>query len=249
MQPGGDGVIYTLLPFLLWHYVEGRMELVNFEQDDYRKMAASGKCPHCSVAAFFPQSVIYLEKPVSRDGNRWEQRAASICECSSCKQFILVVGIRTTPAGGSLDSTTQGVKAPFSLVGVFPIGKPNEAVDKSVPKGVAEDFKEAQRCYFIKANRATAIMCRRSLETSTADLGAQGKNLRAKIDDLSSKGRITQVLRDFAHHLRATGNLGAHDPSVGAISRKDAADVLQFTQQYLDHIYVLPAKLKSKKKP
>lgn len=243
MQHIGFDVIRNLSPFYVWHYGDCAMEIVNFPQDKFTKIAVSGACPHCSVTSFFQPVQIHMEKPVTK-GNAWEQRAASICECCNCKQFILVVGVRITGTGVSLDNTGN-VNSAFTFIGAFPMGKPNDAADESIPEGVREDFKEAKRCHFIQAYKATVIMCRRVLESSADDLGAKGASLREQIDDLFKTGKITQSLRDFAHHLRMTGNKGAH-ADVDSVSAEDAADMIQFTNQHLDFVYVMPAKLKAR---
>jgi hypothetical protein len=236
-------------PLYIWHHDGGAMEIINFPQQKFSEMAASGTCPHCSVNSHFRQVAIHREVPLMiPEQNIWRQRAASICECVSCKQFILVIGTRSSKPGRQLDPNGQ-VEAAFVLNDVFPIGKPNDKVDESVPAGVAADFKEAQRCYFIEAYKATVTMCRRAIQSSVNNQEADGKSLIHQIDDLFKSGKITEALKNFAHHVRMTGNEGAHPDKDGLWDtvKDDASDMIEFTQQYLDHIYVMPSKLKARK--
>lgn len=238
MQYIGLAPIQGLMPFFVWQH-GGAMEIVNFPDVKYDKIGATGECPHCKARAYFRPVANHLElaSPKDSNGPQCTQRAACACQCEGCKGFILVVGIRDLPNSLAF--------APFKLLAVYPLGTPNEQVGDGVPSDVADDFKEAQRCYFIRAYKATVIMCRRALQSSADEQQAKGATLQEQINDLHTAGKITKALQEFAHHLRMTGNKGAHS-DVGKISADDALDMLQFTQQYLDHVYIMPAKLKAR---
>jgi len=151
------------------------------------------------------------------------------------------VGIRSINVGHSA----------YSLEHFFPIGSPNDTVDAAVPKAIREDFAEALRCEFIHSYRAAVVMCRRAIQSSAMELDAQGARLVDQIDDLFAKGRITEPLKTFAHEIRLTGNDGAHPDKDGLadVQEKDAADIIEFTREYLHHVYVLPKKLKDRQAP
>ena len=145
----------------------------------------------------------------------------------------------------------------------YPLGKPDDNVDEAVPPKIAADFKEALRCNWIDAWKACVVMCRRAVQSSALGLGApKGKKLTHQIDDLFAKGKITEPLKDFAHEVRLTGNLGAHpgDDSENKtdlldvddledVTKRDADDIILFTREYLHHVYVMPAKLKAQRTP
>lgn len=239
--------LVELAPFHFWPYNGGEMKIVNFEQQKFAEMSVSGECPHCSVASHFKQVVLHRETPIfTANANRFDQRAASVCECASCKQFVLVIGTRTSATGAHL--LDGHVNAPFVLVAAYPIGKPKDAVDKNVPREVAEDFREAQRCHFIESYKASVVMCRRAIQSSAIALQAKGGRLIDQIDDLFKTGKITEPLKDFAHEVRLTGNDGAHPDkdNLTGIVESDSLDMIEFTQEYLHHVYVMPAKLKAR---
>jgi hypothetical protein len=128
----------------------------------------------------------------------------------------------------------------------YPLGKPDDSVDELVPCEIASDFSEAIRCKWMRAYRATVLMCRRSLQVSCDLEKAQGKDLFKQIDDLASKGRITATLQKMAHRIRLLGKLGAHGDYLDideTITQKDAADAVTFMKHYLEHVYILPGKL------
>src|SRR5260370_13990863 len=163
----------------------------------------------------------------------------SAARCQSCKNFVLVDGVR--PAG---NQACQSVT-------VYPFGKANEIVDAEVPASVSEDFKEALRCHFIRAHRAVVVMCRRAIQQSAIELKANGSKLINQIDDLFRNGKITESLKDFAHEVRLTGNDGAHPDKDGLsdVTEIDANEIIEFTREYLHHVYVMPAKLAARKAP
>jgi hypothetical protein len=133
----------------------------------------------------------------------------------------------------------------------YPLGKPNDSVDLTVPEKIAEDFREALRCQWIRAFKATVAMCRRAIQASALEKGAsRNKKLDKQIDQLATKGTITEALRQMAHQVRLTGNVGAHPDKDGLadVAEEDANDIVQFTREFFHHVYVMPAKLKAHRK-
>jgi len=138
----------------------------------------------------------------------------------------------------------------FCLEAVYPLGKPNDEVDPAVPLDISADFREALRCQWIRAFKGTVTMCRRAVQGSVLVEGATGGRLIDQIDDLFKKGRITESLRDMAHEIRLTGNIGAHPDEDGLkdVSEQDADDMIEFTREYFHHVYVMPNKLETRRK-
>jgi hypothetical protein len=236
-------VLAALSPFYVSAY-NGAMQIVNFPEHQFNQMGASGECPHCKATSYFRPLATCFETPKlahTGHGQVHRQRAASACQCESCKEFVLVVGTR--------DSSNN---APFSLIAVYPLGKPNDTIAPEVTnKDVAEDFKEALRCHWIRSYRASVVMCRRAIQSSAIDLKAKGGRLIDQIDDLFASGKITEALKEFAHEVRLTGNDGAHPDKDGLadVVEQDSFAIIEFTREYLHHVYVMPAKLRARKTP
>lgn len=214
----------SLLQFPIPRY-STYMEIVNFPPG-FQEVGAGGICPHCAVNSYFkPVGVPY------RDPSN-----TTICnaaQCQTCKNFVLIVGVR------------QG-QGEYRLRYFYPLGKPNDRVDAAVPPRIAEDFKEALRCQWIDAYKATVTMCRRVIQASCLEQKAdKAKRLVAQIDELAAKGTITQPLREFAHAVRLEGNDGAHPDPDGLenVTAADAEDIISFTREYLHHVYVMPEML------
>ena len=69
--------------------------------------------------------------------------------------------------------------------------------------------------------------------------------LHLQIDEMAKKGLITEPLRQWAHEVRLGGNDGAHPDKDGLkdVSPQDADEIIEFTTQFLHHVYVMPAAL------
>ena len=212
------------------------MQIVNFHETNNNQLGASGFCPHCGSQSYFHPVATHIE----RTGGNPPVKGVSAAKCQSCKNFVLVIGYRHTD------------DAPFNLSQVYPLGRPNDTVAAEIveaAQGVAEDFAEALRCQWIKSYKGCVVMCARAVQGSAIGLGATKKRLTDQIDELFALGKITQALKDFAHEVRVTRNLGAHPDKDGLedVAEQDANDIVEFTREYLHHVYVMPAKLKARR--
>lgn len=218
----------------VWQCYNGDMEIVNFPPS-HTQVGARGVCPHCSHLSYFqPVTSPYID-PADHG-----LRICNAAQCQSCKGYILAVGKRGA-AGQN----------PYNLEACYPLGKPNDRVDQAVSPGIAGDFREALRCQWIKAYKATVAMCRRAIQASALEKGASTrKKLIEQIDELADKGIITTFVKEMAHEIRLIGNVGAHPDEDGLadVTEADAGDIVEFTREYFHHVYVMPAKLKARRK-
>jgi hypothetical protein len=136
---------------------------------------------------------------------------------------------------------------PDRIIDYYPKRAPK--LDDSIPKDVAEDYAEALRCYDISANKASAAMCRRALQTSVIEKGARKDRLEKQIDELFEKEVITKEIRDWAHEIRLTGNIGAHpdEDGLATVTPAEAKELIDFMEEYLKYVYIMPAKVASKR--
>lgn len=115
---------------------------------------------------------------------------------------------------------------------------PNQGmrVNPSAPKPIRQAYEEASRCFRSGAYAAAAIMCRRTLEGICEVHSAKARNLAKSLEKLKSDGTIDARLFEWADELRIAGNEAAHD--VNAVtSKRDAADMLEFTNAILDYLF------------
>jgi hypothetical protein len=190
----------------------------------------TGTCPHCDAKAAFPTVGKAFDE--TNSGGR-TTRTIGAARCIACRQYIL--GIIKYIEGR--DSYYWGYETHY------PLGKPNDDVSESVPEGSRLDFQEALRCRWVNAFNATIEMCRRAIESSCIQLGADPKLvLNDMIEWVHKQGKITTPLKDMAHKIKLGGNRAAH-PSDKTLTKDDADAVIEFTREYFQHVYVMPAKM------
>lgn len=205
------------------------MQIVNFPETGYVHIGASGTCPHCGVQS--------LLQPIATIFEQAYNKMVSAVRCQNCKGYGVVIGARNS-AGN-----------PCWMVAFYPSGQPNDKVDENVPTAIRNDFTEALRCDWIRAYKGCVVLCARAIQASAIALGAKKKKLTDQIDELFALGKITEALKDFAHEIRVTRNLGAHPDKDGLeeVDENDSRDIISFTREYLHHVYVMPALLAARK--
>jgi hypothetical protein len=112
----------------------------------------------------------------------------------------------------------------------------DKRMSHSIPEQIQKAFQEAAICYKSKSHTAAAIMCRKALEGICNDHNVKSGNLAARVKDLKVQGIIDNRLYEWAEALRIFGNEAAHDVNV-TVSRRDAKDILEFTEALLEYIY------------
>jgi hypothetical protein len=236
IQPRGSGFFQFLERYLavLWKDWPKEMKLSSLELNGPNAhLCLSGECPHCRAKAAF----ISVTTPLVEDIGDYDHRVIAAAKCLACNDFILAI-LKTVPVNSNARQ--------FVYDRHYPLGKPDDSVSDDVPSEIREDSKEALRCHWIGAFKATVLMCRRSLQVSCDREGAQGKDLFSQIDDLAANQRITDPLKKMAHRIRLLGKRGAHGDFSDiddTISEQDAADAIKFMRHYLEHVYELPARL------
>jgi hypothetical protein len=208
-----------------------------------------GSCPHCGDKVSFSKTQDHQYAESVKDQPEWG-RWYPIMRCAGCLGFILaVLRVKETRAQTKYSDGHYEVTAREMIYEThYPAGSPDDLVDNAVPVNIADDFKEAIRCRWVNAYNATAEMCRRAIQSSCLQLGANPQaNIRDQIDHVHSRGKITTPLRDLAHKIRLGGNRGGHpprDPSNDTpLTANEADAVIAFTRHYLDHVYVVPHQL------
>lgn len=226
------------------------MDLTVLDKDK-NKFSLNGVCPHCRRDSVF--MIVAGPYTEHTDAFRYVYLHCAAMRCQGCLEFIL-----------GLVGETRGKT--FEYMEHYPLGKPDDSVDKNVPKNIAADFAEAKRCLWVESYKATVAMCRRSVEASCKHLGATGKDLEKKIDNLASQDKITESLKQMAHAVRVSGNRGLHgkkkaigqpDESAGedaalvddldTFGEAEAKAMIAFTEQFFYHVYAMPALLEQYK--
>jgi hypothetical protein len=216
--------LLQMTAIFLWKDWRKEMEISSVKEND--TFVLTGECPHCgNAAAFTPVTTAWIER-----ANNWPFRAIEACRCIACNEYILGIICK--------DRADRWVYQVH-----FPLGKPDDSVSDEIPDEIKPDFQEALRCRFVDCYNATIEMCGRALEASCIEQGAPKDAVLSKmIDWVHAQGKITTPLKDMAHKIKLGRNRAAHPSSMNLIA-DDADAVIEFTQQYFHHVYVMPARM------
>ncbi|MCZ2079666.1 MAG: DUF4145 domain-containing protein [Bryobacterales bacterium] len=118
---------------------------------------------------------------------------------------------------------------------VYPYG--GGAPNPELPERLQSALQEARRCYQAKAYTATALLCRRTIETLCVDRGVKEQNLAAALAKMRDRNLIDGSLFEWADGLRLAGNRAAHDVT-SDVSWEDARDLVEFTEALLEYVIV-----------
>lgn len=203
--------------------VQLEIEFVGSGKD--KRYAVRYRCPWCGENSRIPAS---YGVPLSNH----DLAFLVVCEASFCRRPAMVLAHQVVnPYEGTVEHI-HGME-------VHPSPRPGYR-EKGVPPDIARDFQEALACQAAGFNYAAALVARRVLQATAREvIGGEGANLAAEINAIPA-GRISDTLRDSAHHVRFVGNDAAH---ANSISSDDVEHLIVFTEQLLDALYVQPAVL------
>ena len=118
---------------------------------------------------------------------------------------------------------------------------------EGLPDEIQADRREAWSCYYGGDYRAAVIMGRAAIQRTVRLKQAQGAGLKAEINDLATRGLITQPLKEWADESRIAGDDAAHPDALGKVTAEEAKESLDFMDAFLDHAVALPAKRDARK--
>ncbi len=177
-------------------------------------------CPHCKARCQFN---LIVNDNQCLDDNSYQ--APWVCQ--NCNGFII---------------TKRQFKDSWDSIRIFPLVKikPKIKIDK-LPDNIRNDYLESLEDYSNGCYTSSVIMCRRVIQQSCVEKGANKENLFDQIEEL----KIDDNLKKLAHKLRFWGNRGAHpDILLGEkIEEKDAKVAIDFTEKFLQYVYVIPKEI------
>lgn len=124
------------------------------------------------------------------------------------------------------------------------VNKPVEHFELSyLPKSVAEDFGEALICYSQNCWNAFAAMCRRTLQSSTQELGTEGSTrVQKQIKDLHEMGVVDDDVFSQLQIIMVSGHDGAH-PHLPKLNEERSAVLLELMKDALYQLFIRKAKI------
>lgn len=193
----------------------------------------SGTCPRCGrVAQFTSVQTLVLKRQISFAANRAVERAV-VLECQGCQECTVVIELyRSGSAQGLHWWPMPGFDAP-DVAGV--------------PDDVANAYNEGSRCISVNAPNAAVAMFRTAIahivQEKGSDTAKAERDLYHRIDRMAKEGALFSGFGEWAHHVRNTGNAGAHGEKFEPISVHQASELQRFVSQLINFLYVQPAQL------
>ena len=188
-------------------------------------------CPHCLTEriAFYFQS--QTKKPNS-------DCYTLFFYCGNCFKGVCVTsqyGITDRNAGNYNHFIRE----------IYPEPKKPEA-PKHTPENVAKHLVAAKFNLNAGQYETAAQAARTAIEVACNNIGASGKTLFNKIDNLKANHSITPDLAKWAHQVRIIGKTAAHD--LDDIAKIDAEDAVAFAEMFSMYLFMLPGMLKERAK-
>ena len=193
----------------------------------------SNVCPYCAKIVSFAWTALseaggnldtYLRCYFKDNFHIW-----AVGQCPNCNECVLIKGF----------SESNREIIPKNIY-PYPLPSP---VDHRIPEKIKKDLEEAKLCFSVGAINASVGMCRKALQRACKEKGAVKKELYEQIDEIATKGVISADLKELAHSVRFIGNDGVH-PNDDEVTKEDAEEILNLAEQFLDIIFVAPAKVK-----
>jgi len=119
---------------------------------------------------------------------------------------------------------------------------PAKDLDKDIPDGINLIIEEANKVKQI-SSLAYVILIRKVLEEVCKERGIREKNLEKKLEKLVESESLPTIFIEATSKLRLLGNIGAHASKID-ITGDDATLIEEFILALVEHIYVLPSKVK-----
>ena len=207
----------------------------------------SGLCPRCmkrssfeslgSIPVTFEKDVISHHPDGQISNPHVEQ--ATVLLCRHCRHGIVVV--EEEYVGGVHHSQSRGGSVTWRGIHWWPL--PGAMISPDVPVRIGHAFDESVRAASAGRPRASAVMACRTLEAIADERGATDSTLAARLQSLTSTGKLHPSLTDWAKEVRLVGNRGAHFDPIEDVSPEDAKQLIGFVCELLRYVYELPAEL------
>lgn len=200
----------------------------------------SGKCPRCGRVSNFDLVQTETLRKQLFGGKRLEEldvERVSVLSCQGCFGKSVVVESRTKRE----DDSWYGV-----------VWWPAVHLDDlkgatGVPSEIAATYSEGVRCVTIQAPNAAVAMFRTSLAQiieEKASATAKAKNtLFSRIEQMVAEKTLWESFGEWAHHIRDTGNAGAHGEKFDPVTTEQAAELQRFIRELINFLYEQPARL------
>jgi len=186
-------------------------------------------CPFCSEKGDFSVAS-HSEK---KKPNSEKKLNFDTLKCGNCAGYVM-----------TLWSANSGFRSRLHDFRVLPWPLSIDSHPEHWPEEVGRYWLQAKRNLIGENWDAAALMARSSLQVALRDNGAKGSTLKKEIEDLSSKGILPPIMKDWSDNVRELGNESAHPkPGQPPTELRDAKDIVNFLDFLLEYLYTLPHRI------
>lgn len=191
------------------------------------------KCPHCGVQSNISAISIPRYEYLVRFT---PERVGIVYRCDSCNEPIFL-RFMFRP---DFSNSRAEILEPYEEV-----ERAKETFEfKYLPDEVQQDFQEALTCYSSLAYNGFAAMCRRTIQSVCADLGAEGSDkMLNQLKDLKEMAQIDDATFTVLKQIVIDGHDGAH-PHLPKLNPQRAGILLELMKDVLYQLYIRKGKLK-----
>jgi hypothetical protein len=178
------------------------------------------RCPHCSVANPFLNSLHHFE---TTDHQGRNQRRWRIYGCGSC--------------GGVVSAWGSNFDQPVG--GYFPT---SPDIDAEIPDRPRTFLQQAQES--LHAPAGAVMLCASGVDAMLKIKGYTEGSLYSRIEKAAADHLITPDMAAWAHEVRLDANDQRHaDQAVALPNQQDAIRVLDFANALAEFLFVLPSRV------
>lgn len=187
------------------------------------------ECPFC----FERGSFIIVHHEEKRKSNARKVLNFDTLKCENCAGFVMVLWSFSHPELGGLCDYR-----------VLPWPMKISSYPDEYPDEVGRYWVQAHRSIQDENWDAASLVARSALQVGLRDNNAQGRTLRNEIEDLSSRGVLPPLMKEWSDNVRELGNESAHpEPGQPPTDPVDAKDIVQFLDFLLMYLYTLPKRI------
>jgi len=200
------------------------------------------KCPHCITDFHDAEQLIFVGEDSQ---GKW---VIGVCRCSACQKLIMRLA-----CGRIFNNATQTLHDASVSYLIRPKIAGRPPVPPEVPKGYAEDYKEA--CLVLADSpKASSALSRRCLQhVLRGEAKVKHQELYKEIQEVMDAGKLPSHIAEGLDAVRNIGNFAAHpmkSQSTGDIVPVEPGEAewnLDVLESLFDFYFVAPAKTQARK--
>ena len=173
-----------------------------------------------------PSLAVVINGPhTTPEGDPYSRAVFQLLKCGGCGRG----GLATVYCGNEVHNG--------QLVDFYPFSPATAELPESTPDEIVAEFREAELCAAVEANRSASAMFRSALEKTLKANGYRTGNLKSRIDHAAADGLITASRRTRVHEdIRTLGNDVLHD-EWHPVDDSAVALARRFTQRTIEDFY------------